>query len=75
MKKLNFPVCLLNKISEENLIAVIGDLFLGGAETTATSISWLLLYLALNPDKQQKFQEEIDSVLEGRLPVLSDRDM
>ncbi|CAG7829470.1 unnamed protein product, partial [Allacma fusca] len=57
----------------ENLNAVMYDLFIAGVETTSTTLCWLLLYLAVHPDKQQSLQLEIDSVLEGRIPTLQDK--
>jgi len=38
----------------ENLSALYVDLFIGGTETTATTINWALLYLCLHPEKQRK---------------------
>ncbi|KFQ63484.1 Cytochrome P450 2J5, partial [Pelecanus crispus] len=37
---------------EENLIQTIFDLFLAGAETTATILHWALLYMVVYPDIQ-----------------------
>lgn len=40
------------KYDEENLVYVINDLFLGGSETSSTTLYWGLLYMVLNPDIQ-----------------------
>ncbi|XP_069449028.1 cytochrome P450 2J2-like isoform X2 [Ovis canadensis] len=48
---------------EENLIYNTLDLFLAGTETTSTALRWGLLYMALNPEIQEKVQAEIDRVL------------
>ncbi|XP_036624011.1 cytochrome P450 2J2-like [Trichosurus vulpecula] len=48
---------------EENLIQVIIDLFLGGTETTATTLRWALLYMTHHRDVQEKVQKELDAVL------------
>ena len=53
---------------------IMSDMFLAGTETTATSLSWTLLYLATWPEIQTKCQQAIDSVIESdRLANLSDR--
>ena len=46
-----------------------------GTETTASSLSWFLLYMISHPQVQEKIQEEIDSLVEreGCLPQLSDK--
>ncbi|XP_031975140.1 cytochrome P450 2J6-like isoform X2 [Corvus moneduloides] len=51
------------KYDEENLVYVINDLFLGGSETSSTTLYWGLLYMVVNPDIQEKVQKELDAVL------------
>ncbi|XP_077203923.1 cytochrome P450 2J2-like [Paroedura picta] len=48
---------------EDNMIQSIFDLFLGGTETSSTTLSWALLYMVAYPDIQAKVQKEIDGVL------------
>ncbi|NXN98244.1 CP2J2 protein, partial [Rhinopomastus cyanomelas] len=48
---------------EDNLVCVINDLFLGGSETSSTTLYWGLLYMVANPDIQEKVQKELDAVL------------
>lgn len=38
--------------TEDYLFYVIGDLFIAGTDTTANSVLWILLYMALYPDIQ-----------------------
>ncbi|KAK1798649.1 hypothetical protein P4O66_006664 [Electrophorus voltai] len=59
--------------SRENLIFSVGELIIAGTETTTNVLRWAILYLALYPNIQEKVQKEIDSVLNGRLPTLQDK--
>jgi len=50
---------------------VIGNLFvflIAGHETSANSIHFSLLLLAIHPSTQRKVQQDIDRILEGRTP-------
>nr|KAG5690237.1 hypothetical protein BaRGS_026689 [Batillaria attramentaria] len=59
---------------EKNLFRVIADLFGAGAETTATSLTWHVLYMLHYPDVQKKCQLEIDrEVGRGRPVTLADK--
>ncbi|XP_065530463.1 cytochrome P450 2J4-like isoform X2 [Lathamus discolor] len=49
--------------NEDNMVCSINDLFLGGSETTSTTLNWGLLYMVANPDIQEKVQKELDAVL------------
>uniref|UniRef100_A0A8C0BFA0 Cytochrome P450 2J6 n=1 Tax=Buteo japonicus TaxID=224669 RepID=A0A8C0BFA0_9AVES len=51
------------KYDEDNLVYVINDLFLGGSETSSTTLNWVLLCMVVNPDIQEKVQKELDAVL------------
>ncbi|XP_072789373.1 cytochrome P450 2J6 isoform X1 [Taeniopygia guttata] len=48
---------------EDNMVQSVFDLFLGGSETTATTLRWALLYMLVYPDIQDKVQRELDAVL------------
>ncbi|XP_068001285.1 cytochrome P450 2J6-like isoform X1 [Melanerpes formicivorus] len=48
---------------EDNMVQSVFDLFLGGSETTATTLRWALLYMMAYPDVQEKVQKELDAVL------------
>lgn len=47
-------------------------LFLAGHETTANALMWTWYLLSQNPSAAAKFYEEVDRVLEGRLPAFDD---
>lgn len=47
-------------------------LFLAGHETTANALSWTWYLLSQHPDVEQRLHEEVDRVLEGRLPTAAD---
>lgn len=56
------------------LLYLVRDLVLAGAETTPTTLKWALLLLANHPDVQTRCQQQIDSVVTvHRLPSLNDR--
>lgn len=37
-------------ITDDDLLITMNDMFFAGSETTAASIRWLILYMALNPE-------------------------
>ena len=59
--------------NEDALTVTAMDLFSAGSETTATTLSWAVLFMILYPEAQEKVQKEIDEVLNGREPTLEDR--
>ncbi len=44
-------------------------IFLAGYETVANALSWTWYLLSQNPDCEQRFHDEVASVLQGRLPT------
>ncbi|XP_035684254.1 cytochrome P450 2U1-like [Branchiostoma floridae] len=64
-----------NYFTEENYEYIILDPFVAGTETTVTTLRWGLLYMVLCPEKQQKVQAELDSVLgtDHDVPTLAHR--
>lgn len=49
------------------------SMYLGGADTTVSSLMTFFLAITLFPDVQKKAQEELDRVIGDRLPVSADR--
>ncbi|MFT7815177.1 cytochrome P450 2U1 [Arapaima gigas] len=63
-----------NGFTEDYLFYIIGDLFIAGTDTTTNTVLWILLYMSLYPDVQEKVQKEIDSVVPpDRVPSLTDK--
>uniref|UniRef100_A0A8D0EKG6 Uncharacterized protein n=1 Tax=Strix occidentalis caurina TaxID=311401 RepID=A0A8D0EKG6_STROC len=58
---IDFYLAHIEKVN--NMVYSINDLFLGGSETTSTTLIWGLLYMVTNPDVQEKVQRELDAVL------------
>ncbi|GLJ34168.1 hypothetical protein SUGI_0686860 [Cryptomeria japonica] len=52
------------EITRENIKAILSDLFIGGMETTTTTLEWAMTTLIRHPLVAVKLQEEIDSVVE-----------
>ena len=46
-----------------SLVNTMLDLFVAGSETTSTVLTWAVLYMAREPEVQQRVQEEIDHVV------------
>ncbi|CAI4229435.1 unnamed protein product [Auanema sp. JU1783] len=49
--------------SNRQLVNVCFDLWFAGFDTTFTTIQWALIYLANNPDVQEKMREELATVI------------
>merc|ERR1719273_2783293 len=57
-----------------NLANTLFDLFLAGSETTSTTLTWAMLYMARYPDVQERVQKDLDSIVDTEaLPSLQDR--
>ncbi len=61
-----------SQMSDTQLRDEVMTLFLAGHETTALSLSWSWYLLATHPDAEKKFHAELDEVLSGRAPEVSD---
>lgn len=63
-----------HNFSDWALIRDVFELFFAGTDTSAVSLSWSCIFLALNPDVQRRVQDEIRAALgPDRLPTMADR--
>ena len=63
------------ELTDEHLEHIVSDMFVGGTETTLTSLLWTILYMVHYPKYQEEIYKEIISVVgENRYPCLSDKD-
>ncbi len=57
-----------------NLTSIITEFFMAGVDTTSTTLTWCMLYMILNPEIQEKVQNELDKVTGNqRLVNMEDR--
>lgn len=61
-----------SQMSDAQLRDEVMTLFLAGHETTALALSWSWYLLAKHPEAEKKFHAELDEVLNGRPPEVSD---
>ncbi|EQB77918.1 cytochrome P450 3A7-like isoform 1 [Camelus ferus] len=62
------PLLIISTLSDQEMAAQGITFLLAGYEPTADSISLLMYKLAVEPEVQQKLQEEIDAVLPSKAP-------
>ncbi|KAL2544720.1 Cytochrome [Forsythia ovata] len=62
--ELNYPIT-----NDNNIKAVIFDLFSAGTETSSTTVDWAMAEMMRNPDVMAKAQAEIRQTLRGRKMV------
>lgn len=67
----------ISVFSDGELLKFVGDLFVGGTETTATTVRWALIFLVRHPDVQREVYNEIMKTLGARtqLSVLDEKEM
>lgn len=59
-------------MADEQVVDEASTLFSGGQETVANTLTWVWYLLCQHPEISQAVQEEVDRVLQGRPPCLSD---
>jgi cytochrome P450 len=60
------------RMSDVQLRDEVMTLLLAGHETTANALCWTFYLLSQNPSAEERLFEEVDAVLDGRLPGLDD---
>ena len=50
-------------LSIDSLIAIIHELFLGGTETSSTTIKWFLACMAKHPEVQEKLYQQVQTLV------------
>ncbi|XP_072036991.1 cytochrome P450 2U1-like [Amphiura filiformis] len=64
----------LSMLTEFSLTVTIKQMFIAGTDTTALTLRWAMLYMALNPTIQKNVHDEIDEAVgRNRLPKLADK--
>jgi cytochrome P450 len=58
--------------SRQSLRDQVITIFLAGYETVANALSWTWYLLSQNPDCEVRFHDEVQGVLQGRLPTVDD---
>ncbi|KAI4503674.1 hypothetical protein M0802_001077 [Mischocyttarus mexicanus] len=63
-----------SNFNDENLVAIIRDLFVASIETTSSTIGFVIAFLSVKQDIQKKIHDELDEVLgKDILPRLANR--
>ncbi|KAK7291596.1 hypothetical protein RIF29_06866 [Crotalaria pallida] len=62
------------KLTQDNLKAVIVDMFIGGSDTTSTTLEWAFAELMNSPSAMKKVQEEVRRVV-GNKSVVDENDV
>jgi cytochrome P450 len=60
------------RMSDEQLRDEMMTLFLAGHETIANALTWTWYLLSQNPGAEAALLDEVDGVLQGRMPALAD---
>lgn len=56
-------------LTDDNLKAVIMDMFIGGTDTSSIVIIWAMSHLMKNPQIMKKVKEEVRQVLKGKAKI------
>ncbi|XP_062621582.1 cytochrome P450 2C8-like [Saccostrea cucullata] len=59
---------------EDQLLKILGELFVAGTETSTTALRWFSLFMIRHPDVQNKMRKEINDVIgSSRYPNMEDK--
>eukprot|EP00091_Calanus_sinicus_P009205 TRINITY_DN21662_c0_g1_i1.p1 TRINITY_DN21662_c0_g1~~TRINITY_DN21662_c0_g1_i1.p1 ORF type:complete len:412 (+),score=85.16 TRINITY_DN21662_c0_g1_i1:139-1236(+) len=61
-----------NDSERENLLNICQGLFVAGTDTTAATLGFAIIHLIHHPEIQEELFAELDAVLQGRDPSMSD---
>lgn len=61
-----------SRMTDQQLRDELITLFLAGHETTALALSWTWFLLSQHPEAERKLHRELDDVLQGHAPAVSD---
>ncbi|MFF2519295.1 cytochrome P450 [Streptomyces sp. NPDC058086] len=61
-------------LSQQEITNQVITIFLGGVETTASTLGWCLTLLASHPDIEERVHNEVTSLLRGQVPTVEDLD-
>jgi ecdysteroid 25-hydroxylase len=56
----------IGTFTEPQVLHALADLFGAGVDTTLATLRWLLLFVAIHPDVQQRVKEELDSAVAAK---------
>lgn len=60
-------------VSRDRIWGVLHEMMAAGSETTATTLSWFLMLIAMYPEKQKKLRAAVLGTIGTAMPSLSDR--
>ncbi|KAK8499861.1 hypothetical protein V6N12_072564 [Hibiscus sabdariffa] len=59
-------------LTQDNLKAILLDMFIGGSDTTSTTTEWLMAELLKHPNAMKKVQEEVRTVVGNKPKIEAD---
>ncbi|KAL5817320.1 hypothetical protein ACOSQ3_025698 [Xanthoceras sorbifolium] len=57
------------ELTQNDIKAILLDMFVGGTDTTSTTLEWVMAELVKNPSKMKKAQEEVRSIVKNKLKI------
>ena len=61
------------ELSDASLVWLVHDLIFGSIETSANTLSWMLLLMKCNPEHELRLRGEISKIIGNRNPTLQDK--